>query len=192
MRATKLVLILMLTGLLAACGFKLRGSAELPGYKLPFATIALGLDQTSEFHAHLKRTIEASSPGTRVVADAKDAEAVLSVIADRSEKLILSLNAAGRAREYQLVRTFSFRVHGQAPATTTPQPKYSDALATGPIEYIPPSTIALRRDITFSDDLVLSKESEEILLWRDIQGDLVQQLMRRLAAAKLQPVKLSD
>jgi LPS-assembly lipoprotein len=36
---------------------------------------------------------------------------------------------------------------------------------------------------------VLSKESEEILLWRDIQGDLVQQLMRRLAAAKLQPVK---
>ena len=82
MRATKLVLILMLAGLLAACGFKLRGSAELPGYKLPFATIALGLDPTSEFHAHLKRTIEASSPGTRVVADTKDAEAVLSVIAD--------------------------------------------------------------------------------------------------------------
>jgi LPS-assembly lipoprotein len=59
----------------------------------------------------------------------------------------------------------------------------------GPTEYIPPSTITLRRDITFSDDLVLSKESEEILLWRDMQGDLVQQLMRRLAAAKLQPVK---
>jgi LPS-assembly lipoprotein len=37
--------------------------------------------------------------------------------------------------------------------------------------------------------LVLSKESEELLLLRDMQGDLVQQLMRRLAAAKLQPVK---
>jgi hypothetical protein len=42
---------------------------------------------------------------------------------------------------------------------------------------------------TYSDDLVLSKEAEEVLLWRDIQNDLVQQLMRRLATAKLQPVK---
>jgi outer membrane lipopolysaccharide assembly protein LptE/RlpB len=112
MRAVKLVLILSLAGLLTACGFKLRGSAELPGYKLPFATIALGLDPTTEFHALLKRSIEAQSPGTRVVADATEAEAVLSVLGDRSEKNILSLTAAGRAREYQLVRTFSFRVHG--------------------------------------------------------------------------------
>jgi LPS-assembly lipoprotein len=192
MRAAKLVLILMLAGLLAACGFKLRGSADLPGYKLPFATIALGLDPTSEFHAQLKRTIEASSPGTRVVADPKEAEAVLAVIADRSEKNILSLTAAGRAREYQLIRTFSFRVHSHSPAPTTPAVKYSDAPVAGPTEYIPPSTVTLRRDITFSDDLVLSKESEEVLLWRDIQGDLVQQLMRRLAAAKLQPVKAAE
>ena len=189
MRTVKLVLILSLAGLLTACGFKLRGSAELPGYKLPFATIALGLDPTTEFHALLKRSIEAQSPGTRVVADATEAEAVLSVIGDRNEKIILSLTAAGRAREYQLVRTFSFRVHGRAPAQVTPAPKYSDVPVAGPTEYIPPSIITLRREITFSDDLVLSKESEEALLLRDMQGDLVQQLMRRLAAAKLQPVK---
>ena len=42
----------------------------------------------------------------------------------------------------------------------------------------------IRRDISFSDALVLSKEAEEVLLWRDIQNDLVQQLLRRLAAAK--------
>ena len=79
MRAARLLLILLATGLLAACGFKLRGSAELPGYKLPFATIALSLPTTSEFHAQLKRTIEASSPGTRVVAETKEAEAVLTL-----------------------------------------------------------------------------------------------------------------
>ena len=71
MRAAKLSVVLLLVALLSACGFKLRGSAELPGYKLPFATIALTLDPTSEFHAQLKRNIEASSPGTRVVADAR-------------------------------------------------------------------------------------------------------------------------
>jgi outer membrane lipopolysaccharide assembly protein LptE/RlpB len=86
-----------------------------------------------------------------------------------------------------------FRVHAN-PAAIAPNPpgKYADAPAAAPTEYIAPSTITLRREITFSDDQVLSKESEEALLWRDIQSDLVQQLMRRLAAAKLQPVKLAE
>lgn len=190
MRAMKLSLIVLLIGLLTACGFKLRGSAELPGYKLPFATIALSLPATSEFFGLLKRNIEASSPGTRVV-EAKDAEAILFVLGDSYQKIIISLNAAGRAREYQLVRTFSFKVTPNVAATTpAAQAKYTDVLAPAPTEYIPPSTITLRREITFSDDLVLSKESEEVLLQRDMQNDLVQQLMRRLAAAKLQPAKV--
>jgi LPS-assembly lipoprotein len=190
MRIAKLSVILLLASLIAACGFKLRGSAELPGYKLPFATIAITLPPTSEFYAQLKRNIEASSPGTRVVADMKDAEAVLTVLGDSVEKIILSLNAAGRAREYQLVRKFRFKVHPNVPSVAPGPPvKYTDAPAAAPVEYIPPSLITLKREITFSDDLVLSKESEEALLWRDMQGDLVQQLMRRLAAAKLQSVK---
>ena len=195
MRIAKLSVILLLASLLAACGFKLRGSAELPGYKLPFATIAITLPPTSAFYALLKRNIEASSPGTKVVAQNKDAEAILTVLGDTSEKIILSLNAAGRAREYQLVRKFTFKVHANLPAgaALTPQTKYSDASPTAvATEYIPPSTISLRREITFSDDLVLSKESEEVLLWRDIQSDLVQQLMRRLAAAKLKPVTVEE
>lgn len=175
MRSAKLSVILLLISLLAACGFKLRGSAELPGYKLPFSTLALSLPQTSDFYARMKRNIEASSPGTRVVDDAKDAEAVLVVLSDNPQKIILSLSAAGRAREFQLVRTFSFTVKGSG----------TNAAAV----YIPPSNITLRREITFSDDLVLSKEAEEALLWRDIQNDLVQQLMRRLAAAKQKPLK---
>ncbi|WP_310449887.1 LPS assembly lipoprotein LptE [Sulfuritalea sp.] len=192
MRAAKLSVILLLISLLAACGFKLRGSAALPGHKLPFATIALSLDPTSEFHAQLKRNIEASSPGTRVVNDVREAEAVLTVLGDTVQKNILSLSASGRAREFQLVRSFAFKVHANVAtaAAATPPVKYTDAPpVAGPTEYIAPSTITLRREITFSDDLVLSKESEEQLLWRDIQNDLVQQLMRRLAAAKLQPVK---
>jgi LPS-assembly lipoprotein len=50
----------------------------------------------------------------------------------------------------------------------------------------------LHRDVTYSDDLVLSKQAEEALLWRDIQSDLVRQLMRRLATAKLQPAKVVE
>ncbi|MCK9380110.1 MAG: LPS assembly lipoprotein LptE [Sulfuritalea sp.] len=190
MRAAKLFVIVLLISLLAACGFKLRGSAELPGYKLPFATIALALDPASEFYAQLKRTIEASSPGTKVVTDGAQAEAVLTVLGDNSQKTILSLNAAGRAREFQLERTFTFKVHDNVAAgKSAPPVKYTDVPVDAPTEFIAPSSISVRRQMTFSDDLVLSKESEEAALWRDMQSDLVQQLMRRLAAAKRAPVK---
>lgn len=162
MRTAKLFVISILISLLTACGFQLRGS-----YALPFATLSISLPPTSAFYAQLKRSIEAASP-TRIVTEAKDAEANLVVLGDSQQKNILSLSAAGRAREYGLVRTFNFKVSGMNGA-----------------EYVPPSQIVLRRDITYSDDLVLSKESEEALLWRDIQNDLVQQIMRRLAAAKL-------
>ena len=192
MRAAKLSILTLLLMLLAACGFKLRGSADLPAHKLPFATIALTLAPTSEFYAQLKRSIEASSAGPRVV-DAGQAEAILMVLGDASQKNILSLNTSGRVREYQLVRTFSFKVQANNPsATPAPQVKYTDAPVVAPTEYVAPSTIVLRREVTYSDDLVLSKEAEEVLLWRDIQNDLVQQLMRRLATAKLQPVKVAD
>ena len=189
MRAAKLSLVLLLVGLCSACGFKLRGSADLPAHQLPFASIALTLAPTSEFYAQIKRSIEASSAGTRVV-DASEAEAVLMVLSDTSQKKILSLNTSGRVREFQLVRTFSFKVQANRPsAAPAPQVKYSDAPVVAPTEYVVPSTIVLHRDVTYSDDLVLSKQAEEDLLWRDIQSDLVRQLMRRLATAKLQPVK---
>jgi LPS-assembly lipoprotein len=40
------------------------------------------------------------------------------------------------------------------------------------------------RDISFNESSALAKETEEQLLYRDMQSDIVQQLMRRLAAVK--------
>ena len=153
------VLALML--LVSACGFQLRGA-----YPLPFDKLYIALPETSELHAQLKRSISAGSNALIVDAQ-KDAQATLMIPSDTSTKNILSLSATGRAREFQLVRTFSFRlVDGKGR------------------DWLPPSQIVVKRDITFTDDLVLSKEAEETLLWRDIQNDLVQQILRRLAAAK--------
>lgn len=148
---------------LSACGFQLRGS-----YGLPFDTLHIALPESHELHAALKRQIEASTK-TRVVGNPKEAQAVLSVLLDNQAKDILSVSSAGRVREFQLVRTFRFQVLD----------------GTGQKTYIPPTSLRLNRDMTFDDTRVLAKEYEEALLWRDIQADLVQQLMRRLAAAKL-------
>lgn len=146
---------------LTACGFQLRGAISLP-----FSTLYISLPETSDIRAAIKRGVEANGE-TRVVDNPKEAEALLTVLGDVPEKKILSYSAAGRVREYQLVRTFTFRVHDIAGR-----------------DYLPLNTMKITRDISFNDSQVLAKESEEALLQRDMQTDLIRQLLRRLAAAK--------
>ena len=51
-------------------------------------------------------------------------------------------------------------------------------------ELIPETEMLQQRDISFNESAVLAKEAEEGLMYRDMQSDIVQQLMRRLAAVK--------
>jgi LPS-assembly lipoprotein len=51
-------------------------------------------------------------------------------------------------------------------------------------ELIADTEITQQRDISFNESAVLAKEAEEALLYRDMQSDIVQQLLRRLAAVK--------
>jgi LPS-assembly lipoprotein len=155
------LLVLLAALLLSGCGFQLRGSQALP-----FETIYIALPTTSELHAMLKRNIEASSK-TRLVDSPKEAQVILTFTGDTTAKNILSLNASGRVRELELLRTVVFRVHDQAGR-----------------DWLPASRLTIRRDMTFDDSAVLAKQSEEGLLQRDMQGDLAQQLLRRLSAAK--------
>jgi LPS-assembly lipoprotein len=144
----------------AGCGFQLRGVADVPFETLyvPSATSGIALD--------LKRNIQA---GTRVkvVDDAKGAEAVMHFTEETRQKEILSLTGTGRVREFQLRYRVGFRVSDNKGG-----------------DFVPQNTIILTRDITFNDTEILAKEQEEQLLFRDMQSDMVQQIMRRLATAK--------
>jgi LPS-assembly lipoprotein len=57
-------------------------------------------------------------------------------------------------------------------------------------EYVPPSVVQLSRDVTYNDAEILAKEAEEQLLFRDMQSDMVQQVMRRLASAEVPKAKV--
>jgi LPS-assembly lipoprotein len=149
---------------LAACGFQLR---QAPTFA--FSTIYIGAAPTSTLGNELKRSI-ASSDAVTVVGDAarlESAQVVLDVLADQREKVVVGLNASGQVREFQLRTRLRFKLR-------TPQGK----------ELIPETELLQQRDISFNESAVLAKESEENLLYRDMQTDLVQQLMRRLAAVK--------
>ena len=146
--------------LLAGCGFQLRGQATLP-----FSTFYI--PPTGGLMVELRRNVAAGTQ-TKLVSDAKQAEAVFTLLHELREKVILSLDTNGRVREFQLRYRVGFQVA---------DPKGG--------MYIEPSEIFLTRDVSFNDAQILAKESEESLLYRDMQTDIIQQLVRRIAASKL-------
>ena len=145
---------------MAGCGFKLRGTAAVPFETLyvPGTTGGIALD--------LKRNILAGT-NAKVVDDPGKADAVMQFTEESRSKEVLSLTGTGRVREFQLRYRVGFRVHDG---------KGND--------YVPQNTVQLTRDVTFNDTEILAKEQEEQLLFRDMQSDMVQQILRRLAAAK--------
>lgn len=158
------LITLMAAVVLSACGFQLRGSNHVAG--LPFKTIFVGFPESSSLGNELKRNIRGSG-ATLIGADAKTSQVVLEVLSEAKEKVILSLNSQGRVREYSLYYKLRFRVKDNQDN-----------------ELLAPTEIVLKRDISFNEAQVLAKEREEILLYRDMQTDLVQQVMRRLSAIK--------
>ncbi len=64
-----------------------------------------------------------------------------------------------------------------------------DAQAVLGFTTLPTSEILVTRDMAYSDAQVLAKEAEEALLYRDMQSDMVQQILRRLVAAKPVPTQ---
>ena len=148
--------------MLSACGFALRGPVALP-----FNSIYIGMSEGSALGGELRRQIRANGQ-TQVMSNAKDAQVVLEVMNETRDKQILSLNSQGRVREYNLIYNFRFRLRDNAGK-----------------EYLEPVDIQLKRNISFNESQVLAKEAEEVLLYRDMQSDLVQQIMRRLSVVKM-------
>ena len=149
---------------LTACGFKLRQAPTLA-----FTSLYVGVAQGSLFGNELKRSL-VSLGSLQLVTDAKlkqTAQVLLEVLQEQREKKVVGVNAAGQVREFQLRIRVKFRL-------ITPQGK----------ELIEDTELIQQRDISFNESAVLAKETEEGLLYRDMQTDIVQQLLRRLAAIK--------
>jgi LPS-assembly lipoprotein len=156
----RVYVLLAATLLLASCGFHLRGKADLP-----FDSIYIS--GSPGFTTPLSRAVKAGSK-TRITDNPKEADVTLQILSEARERSILSLSSAGRVQELQLRYRVNFRLTDK----------------TGK-ELIAPDQILLKRDLLYNDADVLGKEQEEALLYRDMQSDAVQQVVRRLQVAQL-------
>jgi LPS-assembly lipoprotein len=155
-----LITTMLGSALLAACGFQLRGSTELP-----FSRIALvGFAPRSQLADELRRTLSQSA---EVVATPAQAQVVLHALSDKRERSVVASTTASQVRELQLRVRLEFRL-------TTP----------GGRELIPATELLQTRDMSYSETVALAKEYEEAQLLRAMQSDIVGQLMRRLAHVK--------
>ena len=146
---------------LPGCGFALRGTP-----KFAFKTLFSPFPESSALGVELRRSLE-SGGGVQVITDVRQidkAEVILDVLQDAREKVVVGLNASGQVREFQLRISFRFKLRSA---------KNSELIAV--------TEILQQRDISFNESAVLAKETEEALLYREMQSDIVQQIMRRLA-----------
>ena len=148
--------------LLAGCGFKLRGSQSFG-----FQTLAVLPHPGGAVAIELRRSFGGSVRVLAPDAALTQAQLVLEILQEQREKTVVGINSSGQVREFQLRIRVSYRIR-------TPQGR----------ELVPASEILQQRDISFNESAVLAKEAEEGLLYRDMQTDIVQQLMRRLAAVR--------
>ena len=150
--------------LLTGCGFELR---KAPNYA--FSTLFSSAPENAPIGVKLRRSLE-SSGRVDVITNPKQieqAQVIFEQLSELREKIVVGRTATGAIREFQLRLRYRFRLRTQ-----------------GGKELIPDSEIVLTRDINFNETGALSKESEEGLLYRDMENDLVQQVQRRLAAIR--------
>ncbi len=152
---------------LSGCGFALRGAPNFA-----FESLRLQGSEATPVARELRRALQGVglhvfTSGTPASPEGDTGQVVMTVVTDQREKTVVGQTAAGQVRELQLRTRFKFRL-----ATAAGKDLLND------------TELLLERDISFTETAVLAKEAEEALLFRDMQIDIVQQVMRRLAAVR--------
>ena len=163
-RRFALLLALGAAMLLSACGFELRQSPSF-AFRTLFSTVPVN----TTIGIKLRRSLEASGQ-VEVISDPRQierAQVIFDPLAEVREKVVVGRTSSGAIREFQLRLRYRFRLRTQEGK-----------------ELIPETEIQLNRDINFNETGALFKESEEGLLYRDMENDLVQQIQRRLATLR--------
>lgn len=152
---------------LTACGFHLRGAADLPPNISPLTISGLPVQDS------MRRELEQLIGGNGAVAvqeGAEGARSVLRILKREPKKRVLSVDNRGKVVEYEISETVEF-----------------DLTEPGGKLLVERQKVSMVRAYTNTEqEQVLGKQQEEELIRDDIRRDLAAQVVRRLQA-KLRP-----
>src|SRR4051812_8984 len=146
---------------LSSCGFELRGD---PSVGLPSLNITQV--QPTAVTADIRRVLEQGP--TKLVGDPKQAAAQLRMLGETREKTVATITSAGRVYEFQLRLAVRFEV----------------LLPDRELPLIAPTEVESRRLISYSETAPTAKEAEEQLLFKDMQVELADRILRQITVAR--------
>lgn len=151
------VLALPLLALAAGCGFHLRtwdigGSIE---------SAHVVSDPRNPLEAPLRRALRQA--GVAETDTAADATLVVELLDSRRDRRSITVSGQGRAAEYETILGVRYRV--------------TDAAGT---ELVAPQWLERERVFRIDRDNIVGSSEEQALLEREMQNDLVQQILRAL------------
>jgi len=158
-RLRVLVFALICALAFSACGFQMRGLANLSFKNLYIQGRNLSITK------ELKKSLAVN--GVTVVTDPQKADLMLELMSEESDKKILSLSGGGKVKEYELTYRVNFRMRDPS------------SELWGEMQ-----TIEKRRDFSYDDSELLAKQFEETRLFEDMKSYAVQELMRKLVVQK--------
>lgn len=153
-----MLMLVLLLAALSGCGFRLRGHVDTPDI-LKDVHIS-GIAEYSELYQTLKKVLQRD--GSRVTLRADNAESVMYIHDESYTKRVLSVDAQGRAAEYELIYRYQFQVTSNA------------------VVRVPTQEIQIIRDFRFDPNNVLAKDAEEAQLRKEMIQFSVRQMMRRV------------
>lgn len=155
------VIVMFITGL-SACGFQLRGQANLP------AEMSRTFISATQQRGNLVRQLTLLLQGNQIeiVDDRADSGAVLRIIAERFTREVQSISAAAKVREFALHYEVRFSLE-------TPDGKV----------LLAEQQMVLTEDYQFNQEQVLGTSSEEDLIRKDLVRSMSRQILRRLELA---------
>jgi len=156
--------ILLLTCLLTACGFHLRGD-------LPLATPLHSLYiQSNDPYGTLVKELEQSLKMSRVtlVENESEAKTVFVLLKDATAQDLLSVSGTQQTRQYRLSVTVVFEIKDHSGRTI-----------------VPPQTLAESRVITVQSNQILGSSNEANLYFQQMRRTLASSILYRLSSREI-------
>lgn len=119
-------------------------------------------DEYSIFYRELKQQLQVN--GVQIVESPTDATAILSIHVDKTDQRVQSVSARNTPTEYEVFYIVEY------------------SLDSGEENLLPRQFIALTRDYTYDETLVLGKSHEEDVLREAIVDNLVRTVLRQLGS----------
>jgi len=157
-------LMLAVLTAVGGCGFRLRGAPRF-AFRSLYLQGAADSPVVRELHAAL-----AANGSLIVLAEPLSpdgSEVILQILSEQQERVVVGMNALGQVRELQLRLRLRYRL--RTPSGAQP---------------IPDTELLQQRDVTYNESSALAKSAEEGLLYQDMRTDIVQQVLRQLAAVQ--------